>query len=163
MEIKKLRGRAGDLVKKYRYVLIVLLIGIGLMMIPEKKTTETADPAPQTASFPDKTEELTQLLSQIQGAGRVRLLLTLDSGEETVYQMDRDLDAGGGVRYQTVTVTDGERNQKGIVQQVIAPKYRGAVVLCQGAEDAKVRLAIVDAVSDATGLTTDRISVLKMK
>lgn len=163
MEIKKLRGRAGELMKKYRYVLIVLLIGVGLMLIPEKKNKESPTVVPSTVEFPDKTEELTQLLSQIQGAGKVRLLLTLDSGVETVYQMDKDLDAGGGVRYQTVTVTDSERNQQGIVQQILAPKYRGAVVLCQGAEDAKVRLAIVDAVSDATGLTTDRISVLKMK
>jgi len=41
--------------------------------------------------------------------------------------------------------------------------YRGAVVVCQGGDNASVRLAVVEAVSNATGLTSDRITVLKMK
>jgi hypothetical protein len=41
--------------------------------------------------------------------------------------------------------------------------YQGAVVLCQGAADAAVRLAVVEAVSKATGLGADKICVLKMK
>jgi stage III sporulation protein AG len=36
-------------------------------------------------------------------------------------------------------------------------------VICQGAADPAVRLAVVEAVADATGLGADRISVLKMK
>jgi hypothetical protein len=39
----------------------------------------------------------------------------------------------------------------------------GAVIVCQGADKPVVRLAIVEAVADATGLSTDTITVLKMK
>lgn len=41
--------------------------------------------------------------------------------------------------------------------------YSGAVILCQGANDAAVRLQIVEAVSAFTGMGSNRIIVLKMK
>ena len=39
----------------------------------------------------------------------------------------------------------------------------GAAVICDGAEDARVRLAIVQAVSAYTGLGSDKITVLTME
>ena len=55
------------------------------------------------------------------------------------------------------------RKQTGLVQQVNPPTYLGAVIVCQGADSASVRLAIVEAVGSVTGLSTDKITVLKMK
>jgi stage III sporulation protein AG len=64
---------------------------------------------------------------------------------------------------ETVIITDAQRAQQGLVKQVNPPVYLGAVVVCQGADRASVRLAIVEAVANATGLGADKISVLKMK
>ena len=50
-----------------------------------------------------------------------------------------------------------------VVAQALNSKYLGAIILCQGADHADVKLQITQAVSRATGLGTDRISVLKMK
>ena len=116
--------------------------------------------------FADPTAELTQVLKQIRGVGDVKLLLTLDAGAKTVYQTDQQSSSGGdstSLRLETVIISDSQRADQGLVQQIIAPQFRGAVVVCQGADDAAVRLAVVEAVSDATGLRTDRISVVKMK
>ena len=163
MDLSKLRGKAGSLIGKYKYVLVVLLVGIGLMLIPEKSDSVSAPTQTAvTVQFPDQTEALTGILSQIQGVGKVRVLLTLASGEQTVYQNDQTVDASR-TNNETVILTDADRNQWGLVQKILAPQYRGAIVLCQGAGDSSVRLAVVEAVSDATGLSTDRISVLKMK
>ena len=41
--------------------------------------------------------------------------------------------------------------------------FAGAIVVCQGADNAEVRLRIVEAVSAYTGLGSNRIMVLKMK
>ena len=70
---------------------------------------------------------------------------------------------GSTIRKETVILTDSERNQQPLVQQVLPPQYLGAVIVCQGAENAAVRLAVVEAVRNATGLGADKISVLKMK
>ena len=45
--------------------------------------------------------------------------------------------------------------------EVIASEC-GVVVVCDGAEDAKVRLDIIRAVSSYTGFASDKITILKM-
>lgn len=165
MDMNVIRGKTSEFLKKYRYVILVIVVGIVLMSIPDKKEErDETVPDANTVSWTDRTEELTQILSQIQGAGKVKVLLTLSAGEKTVYQTDSDSgSASGAVRHETVIVTDGNRAQHGLVQQIRYPEYRGAVVVCQGADQPAVKLAIVEAVSNATGLGTDKISVLKMK
>ena len=161
MEIGAVKEKAVDFIKKYRYVILVLLVGIALMLIPENEVQEITTVQTETVNDSQALEtRLEDVLSQINGAGQVRVVLTTISQEEMIYQTDQD---GEGKRVTTVTVSDGQRNETGLVRQVISPKYRGAVVVCQGADDPVVRLAIVEAVSNATGLGSDRISVLKMK
>ena len=108
------------------------------------------------------SDSLEQILGQIEGVGRVKVMLTQSAGEITIYQEDTDHSADT-VREDTVLVTGESRQEMGLVRQVIPPKYQGAVVVCQGGDRAAVRLAIVDAVAAVTGLTSDRITVLKMK
>lgn len=168
MDINALGSKVVEFIKKYRYVILVLVIGIVLMTLPEGSNSEeaTATSTEPTSISMDQTEALTQILSQIQGAGKVKVLLSVHAGEKTLYQTDQDTSTGadsGSVRYETVIITDSDRAQYALVQQTVAPEYRGAIVVCQGADDVSVRLAIVEAVSNATGLGTDRISVLKMK
>ena len=79
-----------------------------------------------------------------------------------MYQTDED-SASSGVRSDTVLLNGPDRSQTGLVRQVNPPTYLGAVIVCQGADSASVRLAIVEAVGSVTGLSTDKITVLKMK
>lgn len=161
MDIASLREKAGQWIKKYKFVILILVLGIALMLIPgtaEKKeeTPVASQPETQTESL-DK--QLSEILSNIQGAGRVQVMLTTKAGEQTVYQTDQP----STDRQDTVIITDDNRAQSGLVQQVISPTYRGAIVLCQGADSASVCLAIKEAVSKVTGLDSSQISVLKMK
>lgn len=160
MDINKVRSKASDFVKKYRFALIILLLGIGLMAIPKWSTDEKQAATTVLNEPKDQTADLERILSHIDGVGKVKLMLTLDTGQITVYQSDK---SDGGLRQETVIITDADRTQQGLVQHIRYPKYRGAVVVCQGAADPAVRLAVVEAVADATGLGADRISVLKMK
>lgn len=161
MDLTAVSGKIGPILKKYRYLICLLLLGIVLMSIPElERSQDTQQTGPAQTAEDDTMEQLSQLLSQIKGAGKVRLLLTEAAGEKTIYQTDR---TGQDQQSDTVIITGADRGQQGMVQQIIPPEYRGAVVVCQGADDPSVRFAIVEAVSNATGLSTDRISVLKMK
>lgn len=162
-----LRSKAADVLKKYRYALLVLLLGLALMLLPGKKETAGTEPVETSVQQeqPDTESQLAQILSQIKGAGKVEVMLTVAAGEQTIYQTDEDIDAGenGSSRFDTVIVTDAQRAQSGLIQQINPPRYQGAIIVCQGAEDPSVRLAIAEAVSRVTGLGTDRIAVLKMK
>lgn len=154
--------------KKYRYVLLVVLIGIFLMTLPEEETVkEKADGDLQTVQPETSFEDaLAEILSKIDGAGKVDVLLSQAEGEQILYQIDEDIstnDSSSDIRKETVLVTGTDRAQTGLIRQINPPVYLGAIILCQGADQAGIRLAIVEAVTEVTGLSSDKITVLKMK
>ena len=160
MDISSVQKKLTGWLSKYKYVVLIVLAGICLMLIPngkkeEQQTVEQVVTAPRESI----TEELTAILSNIKGAGKVQVMLTVKTGERYIYQTDQPSEN----RVDTVIVTDNDRGQDGLIQQIEAPTYRGAIVLCQGADSASVRLAITEAVSKVTGLDASEISVLKMK
>lgn len=166
MDRGELKEAATSCIKKYRWAALILLAGLLMMTIPEDKDMEVVQEAVIESAVPGLQQELEELLTRLEGAGKVRLLLTAATGAETFYQVDEDLGKtaeSADKRLQTVVITGSDRSESGLVQRVDPPRYLGAVVLCQGADSASVRLAIVEAVAAATGLTSDRISVLKMK
>ena len=169
MDWVKIRDQVVAWFKKFRYPVLIILIGILLMCIPKREEQPIAE-APVEQEYAQQTScvhtSLEEILSQIDGAGKVKVMLTVAQGEETLYQTDKDQSIGNGsesVRVETVIVNGQYRDEEGLVRQIIGPTYQGAIVVCQGADHAGVRLAVVEAVSSVTGLGADRISVLKMK
>lgn len=170
MDIASLRSKALSGIKKYRYALIILVFGLLLMLLPGKgQSKQTQTQSQQQVTIQQKqsmAEELVQILGQMQGVGKVKVMLTVSAGEKTIYQSDEDLttnENGSVIRKETVIISGTDREQQALVSQVLPPEYLGAIIVCQGAEQASVRLAVVDAVSKATGLSSDKISVVKMK
>lgn len=162
MDFLAFREKAGPFLKQYRYVVLLLMLGVLLMLLPKKQETEQEAPVSVPESADSLEEDLARILTRIRGAGRVEVLLTEYAGTETLYQTDADRTADS-LREDTVVVSDRERGESGLVRQVIPPRYMGAVVVCQGGDNPGVKLAILEAVSRATGLKSNQISVLKMK
>lgn len=169
MAINDLKTRLIGLLKKYRFAILILLIGIGLMLIPTERSKGNASVDPEYIDQPAEStpaQELEEILRHVDGAGNVKVLLTVEMGEEIIFQTDNDnsndTDSTSS-HSDTVTLSDSGRNEYGLIRQTNPPVYKGAIIVCQGADDPKVQLAIVNAVSKATGLGADRISVLKMK
>lgn len=162
MDWVALRANGQEAVKKYRFVLLVLLAGLLLMAIPEKKETTSVSVETSVSSQETLEEELAGILSKIQGAGKVEVLLTEYTGSETLYQTDVDQD-GSDTRRDTVIITDSGKAETGLVRQVNPPKYLGALIVCQGGDSPSVKLAVMEAVMRVTGLSSNQISVLKMK
>lgn len=158
--IKKWFGR-------YRYGLLVVALGIFLMMLPTG-TDHTPQSGTSEAAQAENTsvsDELADILSQIRGVGKVRVMITEAAGAETVYQTDEDTtdEPDASTRRTETVVISGKESETGLVRTVTPPTYLGAIVVCQGGDDPSVRLAVSQAVSAVTGISTDRITVLKMK
>lgn len=165
MDWVSIRSRLTEFIKKYRYAVMIVLLGVILMGLPSgKKDTQGSaiQPAEEEKEQSGLEESLAAILSQIKGAGKVEVLLTEAKGAETLYQSDEDFETDT-TRKDTVIISDADRAQNGLVRQINPPSYQGAVIVCQGADSASVRLAIVEAVSSVTGLGADHITVLKMK
>ena len=57
---------------------------------------------------------------------------------------------------------DSSGNREPVTQSVISPQIEGAIITAEGADNAEVKSAIVQAVEAATGLATHKIQVFKM-
>ena len=168
MDRIRVKQAVTDFIGKYKYAVLVFAVGLLLMILPD---TGDSDPQVQIQETVESLElsmeeKLSQILSRVKGAGQVQVMLSYSSGQETVYQRDTDISEGeknNSEKNDTVTVTDAQRNQTGLIQRIDPPVCRGALIVCQGADDAAVKLAVVEAVAKITGLSTDKICVLKMK
>lgn len=162
-------------IKKYKAVLIVLLTGVlllasgGWMKGGETKKTETEDLTPVSQEGFDLASfqgELETQLAGIKGVGRVSLMLSLDQTEEAVYAVDyKESQTGADSRsYESglTIVASGSSVQEPVSIKRIYPAFRGAVVLCDGADNTEVQYAVTQAVSTICGIGTDKVSVLKM-
>lgn len=168
MDFMKLKTRITEVIGKYKYVWIVLAVGMALMMLPEKSIAEPKLEQQNTEVREEKSvsDQLEDILGHINGAGRVQVMLTVAQGERTIYQTDSSYTQNENhteSRTETILITDHQRNETGLIHQKNPPIYQGAIVLAQGADDPSVKLAIVKAVGDVTGLGADRISVLKIQ
>lgn len=166
MDWMKIRSRISQQLGQYKYVLLIIGAGILLMLLPtQSETKQETDLTVQTKTDAPVEERLEQILCQIRGVGKVQVLITEQTGSETVYQVDEDRTEGDGslrTKKETVIVSGGGV-QSGLIQTVTPPTYLGAIVVCQGAGSPEVRLAVANAVSAVTGIGMDRISVLEMK
>ena len=81
-QLSQLRGQAAQLIRKYRIPLLVFLLGVALVLIPSRTKKEepqqtSAEAAETDFNLSATQKQLETLLSAIDGAGRVRLMLTL--------------------------------------------------------------------------------------
>ena len=158
-------------VKKYKYVALVALVGVVLMLLPSGGSSESQDSTEpvnvsEAYSLQETEKRLEQLLGRIRGVGQVQVMLTLKCGSalqlaensstsqrETEARQERDV----------VTIHRGSGYEDVVVTEQVYPTYQGAVVVCQGAGDSGVHLAVIEAVSVLTGLGSDRITVVQWK
>ena len=157
---------------RYKYAILILLEGAGLLLWPggTEHTAQTGQTAQQMdmISAQELQTELESILGQIQGVGTVRVLLTADSNGERQLAQNSELRYSGSTaapedysRTSDTVLLDLNDQEAPIVTRILYPTYRGALVVCQGGDRADVRLAVTEAVSVLTGLSSDRITVAK--
>lgn len=154
---------------RYKYAALVVLIGAGLLLWPSGKggTETTLRQQSNTKETRDIQAEMEDILGAMSGVGQVKVMLTVDSDGERQLAQDTELTYSGSVespedysRRSETVLTDGDGDGT-VVIRTLYPTYRGALVVCQGGDRADVRLAVTEAVSSLTGLSTDRITVAK--
>lgn len=172
MSIKELWAaggpRLGKLLMQYKYVLLVIVVGLVLLALPMGESARDAAAQVQTDSAEtfdlEKTEEkFAQALSEIAGAGEVTVVLTVKTGARQVIAEDSKYSQGsGGAQEQessTVILSRGSGVQETVKLQEIYPQFQGALVICDGGEDPAVRLKLTEATRALTGLGADKISI----
>lgn len=123
-------------------------------------------------------KRLTEMLSQMAGVGKVKVMITLKTSRELVVEKDHsasrsatnESDSRGGVRVitdtdsaeSTVYSTDGSVSSP-YVAKTYAPEIEGVLVVAQGAGKGTVNRTIVEIVGALFGVEAHKVVVVKME
>ena len=159
----KLFLRLKDLVQKENRARLAVLLGAAAMLFlllselftsSEKPAAASAVPADEGAYRQQLEQQLSDLIAQVEGAGRTTVMITLESGEETIYALDTL--SGQTQQQQThVLLDDGTA----LAQTVCAPRVCGVAVVCEGGGDVRVAVRITELVGALLDVPSNRICV----
>jgi len=190
----------GDGLKKFDKKTIVniagaLVLGIILLMISsslfsrddsewepsdEEAISYVSTPIEQNNSFEAVLERrLEEALTKIDGAGEVKVMLTLSHGREIIVAEDkttnesitRDLGAEGegkttetsSIDARKIIITGGDGVSKPLVLREVQPQIEGAIIIAEGGDDIVVKQALTSAAVAVLGLQASRIQVFRMR
>ena len=146
--------------------------------VPDAENDNTVVQVSSDANYDENEEKLANILSNIAGVGKVKVLLTYSQtstyvpiyNENVKSSNTTETDSAGGSRTveendsqkEVIYKEDSSGNREPVTQSIISPKIEGAIITAEGADNAEVKTAIVQAVEAATGLATHKIQVFKM-
>ncbi len=166
-----------------RIVIILGFAGIALILISgffgSEKSVKKSEPVVTENteySVYDYTKQLemrlSDIISEIDGAGRAQVFLTLEGSSELVYATDEKQSSeqkNGGASsenekkretsYITVKLADG--TQQAVKVQELEPKVRGVIVVCSGGDDVVVQEHIMKAVKTVFNISSTKVCILK--
>lgn len=156
---------------RFKYVLLVILAGLVLLLLPTSGKEAVAEQQAIVGGEEDFSvealeEKLSAILSQVEGAGEVTVMLTVESGVERVLAQNESTERGADTvkeEIETVVVSSGSNQQEVVLIQQIYPTFQGALVVASGGGDPAVCLKLTQAVAALTGLGTDKISICEGK
>lgn len=112
--------------------------------------------------------KLKAVLSNIDGAGQVSVMVSVDGSPELVYATEDDRtetsNSSGNTsssNSSTPIIVQVGGSSTALILTENLPKVKGVVVVSSGAGDIAVRLNILNAVSTLLGISVDQVSVLK--
>ncbi len=169
------------------YLLIAALLAVIVIPAPggkekkkEKSTSQTVQTAAdQTGQTALMEEQLTAALSQVEGVGEVKAMITLESTGTKVVEKDHPASStasqqtqeGGGAQNSTSQDTDEttvyEKNSDGaqtpyVISETL-PQIRGVLIVAEGGSDPVIIRQIQEAVMALFHIDVNKIKVMKMK
>ncbi|MFL0196894.1 stage III sporulation protein AG [Clostridium sp. WILCCON 0269] len=123
-------------------------------------------------------KNLKDTLEQIDGVGKVEVMISFESGEEHVPAVNvndttnttEEKDNAGGTRSttqknngSTVVITNDGSKSEPLIVKTYNPKVLGVCVVAEGAENKITELRISKAITDLFGLSEDKVNVYPMK
>lgn len=122
-------------------------------------------------------EELKDILSKIQGVGKVEVLITYSetSSIAPIYNQTQSIstteetDTEGGKRIiestnmnKEIVFEENSGNSVLITEKLVMPKIEGAIITAEGANNSTVKTNIVQAVVAVTGVSSYKVQVFEM-
>lgn len=140
---------------------IVLLIYFSGSSIFSDTSTEGVEYI-QTTSYIEELEiKLNNVLSQIENAGTVKVMITIDKKVENTYAINKEVKTTTSGNNTTTTSKEEVvivQNKPIIISESL-PKIKGVIVVAQGADDVNVKLELLKAVQTLLDIDAKDIEI----
>ena len=162
--------------KKNLALIILAVVMLFMLVLSEfiggfqKTDSLNEDGSVNSQKYIQQTEkELELILEKINGAGKVEVMLTLESSYENVFakgystKEDKgETDEKKELQEEYIIIKNGSSNEECLVVKVYEPAIKGVAVVAQGADNIKVKNAIIQTVCAVFNISSARVSVEKM-
>jgi stage III sporulation protein AG len=145
---------------------VILLIYLSGFMQEKKEDPQGIEYSSMTAYAKDLQDMVASVLSNVNGAGKVDVLILFEHGIELViaYSTETREVTSGGTTTVTVVRTPILVNQGGSSQPIILseilPRPKSIIVVASGAKDTKVKLDLLMAIQTLFHLPSSNIEIL---
>lgn len=150
--------------KKIQIVLIAVLsiLMIGLVFLGLGGSSEETEAEDKVLFYVNDLEtRLKNTLSKVDGVGKVSVVITVDSGMETVLA-SKTTTTGTGEK-TVVEETPLVVNGKTVVIKELYPKITGVLIVAEGAKSIAVMNRIQQATTSLLNISAGQIEILSMK
>lgn len=152
-------------------ILLALLLGILLLAAGRSFSDSKEEELPQTVAATETADRATErrmaeILSKIQGAGQVDVMLTYRQTEEkTIAHNETREENGEALRTEqtAILLEDGDGATQPLVLTEMGPVVEGVVIAAQGADSPAVAAALNQAAQALLDVPAHKVAVLKMK
>lgn len=169
-------------IKNIEVIFCIVLIAIMLLLYSARINKNNNEDDSQVSvnqvisSYTETEQKLAKILSSIEGAGKVNVLITYDGTSQLVTAdsvtkniSTRTDDSGGfnlvsSISDETLTpvlvMVDGTPTP--LILKEINPQIEGVIIVAEGANSIKVRLEILKAASTALNIDKNKIEIFTM-
>lgn len=166
--------------KKALALILICAAGIAIILFSEMFFGDTA----KEKSVPEKTSEmnisdpyeyaelmenkLTDIVSSISGAGKAKVMITLDGSAESVYAQNSKTGSENGDREKNsdeskyVLVKNESSKEEALLLKIMQPRILGVAIVCEGGDSAYVQEKIIATVSALFDISSSKINVTKL-
>lgn len=165
MNSEKLTEFIVKLKKDKKTALIIFTAILGMLLIlfsgtPAEKN-ETASES-KTEEMIEWEEKLQKLLSSVEGAGRVKVMITYETSDEEVfaYNKDESFRENEEKFSSDYILVENNGSETGLKLKTVYPEVKGVAVVCDGADDPVTKEQIISVISALFDISTKNISVV---
>lgn len=169
---EKINAFAANDKKRIKIIVAIGLIGMVLILASEMLSAENKnkpDKAAAEFSYTEYTLELedrlVSLISQIDGVGECRVMITLENSAESVYAKNYEgkSDDDSSNQKDEYVFYKASGDESPVLIKEYLPQVQGVTVVCSGGDDIEVQEKIIDSVTSLFNIPTNRVSVSKIK
>ena len=163
------------------YYLILGMIGTIMLCVSnfgiEKEVLKSDDKISLQSYKSQFEDELEIFLEEIEGVGKVKVMISFESGEEYVFAQQEKSDNQTNTNVDETKQSENRHNtveneyiiiknsggETALIEKTLQPVIQGVAVVCEGADDIGVVAAVTNSISAVLNVPSHKVCVTKMR